>query len=111
MAAKFYLGCRTFTPRTTWTNTTFEAGAVGRGSRLRPCCPLLRRANWGAIVLRPRNDGGRPSRGRNAPLCSSVVTRRGSDGASPSYGVCQTAEQRVSGFSSFVEQRSCHFFG
>jgi hypothetical protein len=31
-------------------------------------------------------------------------------GASPSYGVCQAAEQRVSGFSSFVEQRSCHFF-
>src|SRR5215469_3548517 len=24
--------------------------------------------------------------------------------------VCQAAEQRVSGFSSFVEQRSCHFF-
>ena len=30
--------------------------------------------------------------------------------ASPSYGVCQTTEKRVSGLSSFVEQRSCHFF-
>jgi len=29
----------------------------------------------------------------------------------PSYGVCQAAEKRVSDFSSFVEQRSCHFFG
>jgi hypothetical protein len=28
----------------------------------------------------------------------------------PSYGVCQAAEKRVSDFSSFVEQRSCHFF-
>ena len=29
---------------------------------------------------------------------------------SPSYGVCQTTEKRVSGLSSFVEQRSCQFF-
>jgi hypothetical protein len=28
----------------------------------------------------------------------------------PSYGVCQATEKRVSDFSSFVEQRSCHFF-
>ena len=37
-------------------------GQVGRGSRLRSCSPLLRRASRGAIVPRPRNDGGRPSR-------------------------------------------------
>jgi len=35
----------------------------GRGSRLRPCSPLLRRAGRGALVPRPRNDGGRSSRG------------------------------------------------
>jgi len=32
---------------------------VGRGSRLRPFCPLLRRTRIGAIVPRPRNDGAR----------------------------------------------------
>jgi hypothetical protein len=31
---------------------------VGRGSQLRPYFPLLRRASGGAIVPRPRNDGG-----------------------------------------------------
>jgi tetratricopeptide (TPR) repeat protein len=28
---------------------------------------------------------------------------------SPSYGVCQATQKRVSSFSSFLEQRSCHF--
>jgi hypothetical protein len=53
------------------------------------------------VVTRPARAEPRPT-GR---VC------RGSGGASPSYGVCQAAEQRVSGFSSFVEQRSCHFLG
>ena len=35
----------------------------------------------------------------------------GSDGASPSYGVCQATEKRVRSFSFFLEQRSCHFLG
>ena len=40
-----------------------------RGSRLRPCRPLLRRTRRGAIVPRPRNDGGRPNRGAVASPC------------------------------------------
>src|SRR5215469_6896372 len=49
--------------------------SVGRGSRLRPCYPLLRRTRRGAIVPRPRNDGGRPSRGRSVPPCAPVASR------------------------------------
>ena len=41
--------------------------------------------------------------------CGVLLPRLG--GTSPSYGVCQAAKQRVSGFSCFVEQRSCHFLG
>ena len=35
----------------------------------------------------------------------------GSDGASPSYGVCQATEKCVRSFSFFLEQRSCDFLG
>jgi hypothetical protein len=39
------------------------------------------------------------------------IERRAAIEAGPSYGVCQATEKRVSGFSSFLKQRSCHFFG
>jgi hypothetical protein len=44
------------------------------------------------------------------PVTSRLERLGNHFGAEPSYGVCQATEKRVSGFSSFVEQRSCHFF-
>src|SRR5262249_38341798 len=72
--------------------------------------------------LRPRTRRDAVRRRRSVPLCLApkvqsgtlrllCVTRHGSGGASPSYGVCQAAEERVSGFSFFGGQRSSHFFG
>jgi hypothetical protein len=77
-----------------------------RGKLVTSHAVVARSPKMGGQLLRPverdqRGEGG------NAAITSRAKWQDSCGTPSPSYGVRQATWQRVSGFSSFVEQRSC----